>query len=89
MSTDRGMSEEEEIDAIEGQLAGTLRPITPRREFVQRLRGHIHLPERSAIVLRIEAWERLMFVFGSVLSGAVVVLAVARAMYHLFGRRNG
>ncbi len=89
MSTNRGMSEDEEMDAIEGRLAGTLRRVTPPREFVQRLRGRIHLPERSAIAVRIEAWERLMFVFGSVLSGAVVVLTVARAMYHLFGRRNG
>ncbi len=89
MSTNRGMSEDEEIDAIEGRLAGTLRRVTPPTEFVQRLRGHIHLPERGAIAVRIEQWERLLFVFGSVLSGAVAVLTVARAMYHLFGRRNG
>ena len=43
----------------------------------------------DTVAVRIEAWERLMLVFGSVLSGAVVVLTVARAMYHLFGRRNG
>ncbi len=78
-----------QIDAIEGRLAGTLRRVKPRREFVQRLRAHIHLPERNEIVLRLQDWERLAVVFGGVLSGAVVILTIARAMYHLFGRRTG
>ncbi len=88
MKLRRGMSEAEEIDVIEGRLAGTLTRVAPPRDFVQRLRGHIHLPERSQIVWRLRDWEHLMLVFGSVLSGAVVLLTVARAMYHLFGRRN-
>ena len=80
--------DESQIDEIEGRLAGTLRRITPRREFVQRLRAHIHVPERSEIVVRLQDWERLMLVFGGVLSGAVMIVTVARAMYHLFGRRS-
>ncbi len=79
----------EQLDDIEGRLAGTLRRVAPPTEFVQRLRGHIHLPERSTIVVRLQDWERLVMVFGGVLSGTVVILTVARAMYHLFGRRNG
>ena len=80
--------DESQIDEIEGRLAGTLRRITPRREFVQHLRAHIHVPERSEIVVRLQDWERLMLVFGGVLSGAVMIVTVARAMYHLFGRRS-
>ena len=76
------------LEAIEGRLAGTLRPVTPPTDFVQRLRGHIHLPERGELIVRFEAWERLMLVFGGVLSGAVVILTLARALYHLFGRRS-
>lgn len=81
--------DEAQIDAIEGRLAGTLRRVRPRREFVQRLRARIHVPERSEIVVRLQDWERLMLVFGGILSGAVVIVTVARAMYHLFGRRSG
>ncbi len=89
MNAPRNTLDSEQIDAIEGRLAGTLRPVTPPRDFVQRLRGHIHLPERDMIVVRLQDWERLALVMSGVLSGAVALLTLARAMYHLFGRRNG
>ncbi len=83
------MLDEDQIGAIEGRLAGTLRPVRPPSDFVQRLRGHVHLPERSEIAVRLYDWEKLLLVVGGVLSGAVAILTVARAMYHLFGRRSG
>ncbi len=89
MSIEKTDMDETQFGAIEGALAGTLRRVQPRREFVQRLRRHIHLPERAAIALRFQDWERLVLVFGGVLSGGVVILTIARAMYHLFGRRSG
>ena len=78
-----------QIDAIEGRLAGTLRPVEPPGDFVQRLRGHIHLPERTQIVLRLREWQRLGLAVGAVLSGTVVVLTFARAIYQLLWRRSG
>ncbi len=88
MNGHKSMTVEEQIDEIEGRLAGTLKPVTPPRDFVQRLRGHIHVPERGEIVVRLQDWERLFLVFSGVLSGTLVILTVARAMYHLFGRRS-
>jgi hypothetical protein len=79
---------EEQLDAIEAHLAGTLKPITPRKDFVQHLRGRIHLPQRGEIAYRLQDWRTLLLVFSGVLSGALVILTVARAFYHLFGRRN-
>ena len=89
MNGNRSELDPAQIDALEGRLAGTLRPVMPPGDFVQRLRGHIHLPEGGEIVVRLRDWERLMLVFGGVLSGAVAILSVARALYHVFGRRNG
>ena len=85
----RNRLEEEQIDALEGRLAGTLRPVTPPPGFVSRLRSHIHVPEREEIAIRLYEWERLLIVFGSVFSGGVAILTLARALYHLFGRRSG
>ncbi len=82
-------AQENEFDALEGRLAGTLRPVSPPDEFVQRLRGHIHVPERGEVAIRVREWVRVMVVFGGVLSGAVVFLTVLRALYHILGRRNG
>ncbi len=78
-----------QMNDIEDRLAGTLRPVRPRKDFVRRLREHIRIPPRDEIVVRLHDWERLAIVFGGVLSGTVFILTVARAMYHLFGRRNG
>ena len=79
----------EQLDELEAHLAGTLKPVSPRRDFVQGLRGHIRLPQPSEIAVRLRDWQRLLIVFGGVLSGALVILTVARAMFHLFGRRSG
>jgi hypothetical protein len=79
---------EERLDAIEAHLAGTLKPVTPRQDFVRHLRGRIHLPARDEIAVRLRDWRTLLLVFGGVFSGALVVLTVARALFHLFGRRN-
>lgn len=78
-----------QIDAIEGRLAGTLKRVQPPSDFVQRLRGHIHLPERTQIVIRLREWQRLGLAVGAVLSGAVFVLTLGRLMYQLFWRRSG
>ncbi len=89
MAERKSILEASQIDAIEGRLAGTLRPVEPPDDFVERLRGHIHLPERSQIVIRLQEWQRLGLAVGGVLSGAVLVLTFARAMYQLFWKRSG
>jgi len=78
----------ENIETLEAHLAGTLRPVTPSKDFVQRLRERVHLPEREVIVSRLRDWNRLFFVLGSVMSGMMLLITVARALYYLFGRRR-
>jgi hypothetical protein len=77
-----------ELDELEAHLAGTLKPVAPPRRFVRGLRGRIHFPPREEIVLRLRDWNRWVFVLGGVMSGVLVILTVARALFHLFGRRN-
>ena len=63
---------EDQINALEAQLAGTLRPVTPPVDVVQRLRD----------------WQRMFFVLGGVMSGMMVLITVARALYYLVGRKH-
>ena len=78
----------ENFESLEAHLAGTLRPVTPSRDFVQRLRERVRLPERGVFVNRLRDWNRLFLVFGSVMSGMLLIITVARALYYLVGRRN-
>ena len=80
---------DEQIDAIEAHLAGTLKPVAAPRDLVKRLRERIHLPPRGEIADRLSDWRKLGLVFSGVLSGTLIIITVARAMYHLFGRRDG
>ncbi|MFZ5911582.1 MAG: hypothetical protein ACOYYU_16330 [Chloroflexota bacterium] len=78
----------ETLETLEAHLAGTLRPVAPPRNFVHRLGRRIHIPERRAIVNRLQDWKRLFLVLGSVMSGMVLVITLARALYYMTGRRR-
>jgi len=76
------------LESLEEHLAGTLQPVAPPKDFVQHLRNRVRLPGRGVIVSRLRDWNKLFLVFGSVMSGLLIVISVARAFYYMFGRRN-
>lgn len=76
-----------EFNALEAHLAGTLKPVSPPGDLLQRLRDRIRLPAREEIVLRFQDWRRLFLVFGGVMSGLLLLITVARAFFH-FARRQ-
>ncbi|MEP7134921.1 MAG: hypothetical protein ABI904_08310 [Chloroflexota bacterium] len=73
---------------LEERLAGTLKPIRPSNDVVQRLRERIHFPMREEINSRLMDWKRMFLVFGGVMSGLLAVITVARAFFYLVGRRH-
>ena len=89
MSTRKSELTPEQLAHLETHLAGTLRPVAPRKDFVHRLRDRVHLPERKLIVSRLQDWNRLFFVFASVMSGILLLITVARALYYYFLQRRG
>ena len=87
MFRSRALLSEDQVMALEAHLAGTLKPVTPPLEVVQRLRERIHFPPPKEIVSRFRDWRRMFFVFGSVMSGMLMIITVARALYYLVGRK--
>ena len=79
---------EEDIQSLEAHLAGTLKPLAPPREIVQRLSRRIQLPNRERITASLSDWNRLFFIFAGVVSGMLLLITVARAFYYLAGRRG-
>ena len=73
---------------LEAQLAGTLKPIQPSSDIVHRLRERIRFPTPEEIQSRLSDWRRMFFVFGGVMSGLLLIITVARALFHLVGRRH-
>jgi len=79
---------EEDIQFLEAHLAGTLKPVSPPKEIVQRLSMRIRMPNREQIKFRLSDWRRLFLVFGGVISGMLLLITLARAFYYLVGRRG-
>jgi hypothetical protein len=79
---------DDHLHTLETHLAGTLRPLNPPRDLVQRLRLRLQFPDRAEIASRLRDWRRLFVVFGGVMSGLLVLITVARALFHILGRRQ-
>ena len=73
---------------LEDRLAGVLKPIRPSNDIVKRLRERIHFPAREEIASRLMDWKRMFLVLGSVMSGLLVAITIARAFFYLAGRRH-
>jgi len=76
------------ILALETRLAGTLKPVRPSSDMIQRLRERIRFPDREAIVSRLGDWKRMFLIFGGVMSGLLLIITLARAFFYLAGRRQ-
>lgn len=81
-------SQDNELQSLESRLSRTLKRVPPPSGLVERLRGRVQIPSRSEITLRLSDWRKLFVVFGSVMSGLLVLITLARAFYYLVGRRD-
>jgi hypothetical protein len=79
---------EEDIQVLEAHLAGTLKPVAPSKEIVQRLSMRIQMPNRERVTVQFPDWSRTFLVFGGVISGMLLFITIARALYYLAGRRG-
>ena len=79
---------DDQINELEAHLAGTLKPVPLPNDVLQRLRERIHMPFREEIASRLRDWKRMFLVFGGVMSGLLVIITIARAFFHLVGRKN-
>ncbi|GAB4505564.1 MAG: hypothetical protein Fur0043_25600 [Anaerolineales bacterium] len=78
----------ESLQSLEAHLAGTLRPVAPPPNIAHRLGQRIRIPEHRTLVSRLQDWRRLFVAFGSVMSGMVLVITLARAFYYVASRRQ-
>jgi hypothetical protein len=87
MVTRRTTLSDDQIDALEAHLAGTLRPVIPPIDIVERLRERLRMPQEQ-IVSRLRDWQRMFFVLGGVMSSLLVIITIARALYYFVGKRQ-
>jgi hypothetical protein len=69
---------------LEAHLAGTLKHVTPPTDLVQRLRQRIRFPEPRELRSRFGDWNRLFLIYGGVMSGMLVIITIARALFYFY-----
>ena len=76
------------ISALENRLSGTLKPVAPRREFVKGLGQRIQSERRTTLVNRIASWPILAMLIAGLVSLAILLAMVARALLALSGKKR-
>lgn len=77
---------ENQLFALEAHLAGTLKPVTPPNDVVQRLRERIRFPQPEEFNFRLGDWRRLFLIYGGVMSGLLIIITIARAFFYFYRR---
>ena len=76
------------ISAMENRLSGALKPVAPRREFVNGLGQRIQSGNRGGLVYTVANWHILALLIAGFVSLAVVLAMVMRALLALSGKRR-
>ncbi len=82
------MSGGDKFNNIESYLDSAMKTVRPPEDVMQRLRKKIGSLEPHYIAKRLSNWEFWLIIVGSVMSVAMVILTITRALFYFFGRRR-
>ncbi len=80
--------EKEQVNELENSLSSLLTPVRPPSDVMQRLKERIGSLEPQRIAKRLSNWELSIITIGSVMSAAMVILTITRALFYFFGRHK-
>jgi hypothetical protein len=76
------------ISSLENRLSGLLRPVAPRKEFIHGLGHRIQRGNRATFVNHVANWHILAMLLAGMVSLAVFLAMVARALVSLVGKKH-
>ena len=85
-SSEKRMAIQKDISGIENTLSHALTPVSPSVDVVKRLKERIGNLEPNRIAKRLSNWELSIITVGSVMSAAMVILTIVRALFYFWGR---
>jgi hypothetical protein len=68
------------ISSMENRLSGTLKPVMPRKEFVNRLGQHIQTGYRPTFVNNVTNWHIYALLVAGMVSIAVFLAMIVRGL---------
>ncbi len=68
------------LESLENRLSGTLKPVTPRREFINRLGQNMQTRYRPTFVNHVANWHIYAMLAAGVVSMTVILAVIVRAL---------
>ena len=75
------------LSSLENQLAGVLKPVPPRKEFVNTLGNQIQKIQQPTIIHRLTSTQSIIILLAGMLSIGALLILGARAIFSLANRR--
>ena len=76
------------LDGIEDRLAGMLRPVAPRKEFVHGLGNRINSLRNTLTKARSDSWQWIVLMLAGLLSMGLLLALTRTALYNLLKRKK-
>ena len=76
------------LASMEKRLSGALRPVKPRKEFVHNVAHRIQSTPRVTLVDRIADWHLVAVLIAGIVSLAVFLAVLARALMNLLWKKR-
>jgi hypothetical protein len=77
-----------EENHLENRLSQLLKPVSPRREFVQGLGNHIHSLRATVSQVRMNTWQMILLMLAGLLSLGVLLAFAGRGLFALLAGRK-
>ena len=74
------------LQSLENRLSGTLKPVAPRREFINRLGQTMQTRYRPTFVNHVANWHIYAMLAAGIVSMAVILAVIVRALVESGGR---
>lgn len=76
------------LESMEDRLAGMLRPVAPRKEFVHGLGNRINSFRNTLTKARTDSWQLTVFMVASLLSMGLLVALTRTVLYRILGGKK-
>ena len=76
------------IESLENRLSGTLKPVMPRKEFVNRLSQTMQTRYRPTFVNHVANWHIYAMAVAGLVSITVVLAVIVRSLVEAAGRER-
>ncbi len=76
------------VENLESRLSETYQAVKPGHHLMNKIKSRIKLAPPTIVAQRMTNPNQFLLIIGSVVSGMILIITIARAFYYLSGGKN-